>query len=602
MEIVLGVSTTPTTVRMVLVEGERADGLTVDHDVFDVVQAEGSATPSAADQVIAAILGTQQNALAGGHKLVSTGVAWHDRDEAAALREGLAARGIEDVVLVFELHAAGALAQAVGRAMGYETTALMFVSRDSVTLEVVETTDGSIIKVLNRSLNDAEADPLSVMAGLAAGLDGQTRQPGGLFVVGSGVDMPAAKARLERVVSLPVSAPEDAELALARGAALAAAATPSYEAVTTALAYSQDPDGDTAADAYSVDPLAATQYAGFVASALGTEPAAVVADPANEESRKPFLLVGSALTAIFVVGVVALVITLAVSIRPTVDERPAPGENAVIPNTAAPAPPPIENVPAAPAPAAPAAPAPLPPVQNIPAPVPVAREEPVVAPRTVMADVPAAPAPVAAPAPAAAPPAPAPAAPPPAPAAPAPVPAAPAAPAPVPVFIPPNPVLMPPIIPVYQPPVIPVYQSPWGPWPQRPPTSVPQRPPTTVPQSPPPTVPQSPPTVPQYPPTSVPQLPPVVTVPPVSVPTIPAPVQQVPSIPAPAQVIPAPVRQAPSMPVPVQGPSLPVIQMPQLPSGPSGPSGRSGGGGPGSGGGGGGGPQGGGFIPFWPFG
>ena len=27
---------TPTTVRMVLVEGEKADGVTVDHDVFDV--------------------------------------------------------------------------------------------------------------------------------------------------------------------------------------------------------------------------------------------------------------------------------------------------------------------------------------------------------------------------------------------------------------------------------------------------------------------------------------------------------------------------------------------------------------------------------------
>ena len=46
---------------------------------------------------------------------------------------------------------------------------------------------------------------------------------------------------------------------------------------------------------------------------------------AAEEGRKPFLLVGSALTSIFVVGVVALVISLAVSIRPTVDQRPSPG-------------------------------------------------------------------------------------------------------------------------------------------------------------------------------------------------------------------------------------------------------------------------------------
>ncbi len=70
----------------------------------------------------------------------------------------------------------------------------------------------------------------------------------------------------------------------------------------------------------------------------------------EDESRKPFLLVGSALTSIFVVGVVALVISLAVSIRPTVDQRPNPGETPVIPSQAAPAPVP-ELAPAKPAPA-----------------------------------------------------------------------------------------------------------------------------------------------------------------------------------------------------------------------------------------------------------
>ncbi len=46
---------------------------------------------------------------------------------------------------------------------------------------------------------------------------------------------------------------------------------------------------------------------------------------AADEGNKPFLLVGSALTSIFVVGVVALVISLAISIRPTADQRPSPG-------------------------------------------------------------------------------------------------------------------------------------------------------------------------------------------------------------------------------------------------------------------------------------
>ena len=74
MDIVLGVSMTPTTVRMVLVEGENADGAIIDHDVFDITAIEGSATSSAPDHVIAAVLGTQEGAIGGGHHLVSTGV------------------------------------------------------------------------------------------------------------------------------------------------------------------------------------------------------------------------------------------------------------------------------------------------------------------------------------------------------------------------------------------------------------------------------------------------------------------------------------------------------------------------------------------------
>ena len=78
MDIVLGVSTTPTTVRMVLVEGEKGDGVTVDHDSFDVSAKEGSANSAAADQVVEAVLGTQESAATGGHHLKAIGVTWSD--------------------------------------------------------------------------------------------------------------------------------------------------------------------------------------------------------------------------------------------------------------------------------------------------------------------------------------------------------------------------------------------------------------------------------------------------------------------------------------------------------------------------------------------
>jgi hypothetical protein len=250
VEIVLGVSMTPTTVRMVLVEGEKGDGLTVDHDVFDITAVDGAATSSAPDQVIAAILGTQESAASGGHHLMSTGVTWSDHAEAATLRDALAARRIDDVHLVSELHAAGALAQAVGRTVGYRTTALMFIERDTATLSVVETADGSIVKVDSKSLHSDDA--MAVLSDMVASLQTHASQPEGMFVVGSGVDVATVKEHLEQLVSMPVSAPDEPELALARGAALAAAHAPLFDASTVGLAYSQDPDGTTAGEAYGV--------------------------------------------------------------------------------------------------------------------------------------------------------------------------------------------------------------------------------------------------------------------------------------------------------------------------------------------------------------
>ena len=72
MDTVLGVSMAPTAVRMVLVEGENADGVTVDEEGFAVNTADAP-TVSAADQVVSAILGTQEGASESGYRLRSTG-------------------------------------------------------------------------------------------------------------------------------------------------------------------------------------------------------------------------------------------------------------------------------------------------------------------------------------------------------------------------------------------------------------------------------------------------------------------------------------------------------------------------------------------------
>ena len=335
MEIVLGVSMTPTTVRMALVEGERADGVVLENDVFAITAIDGSPTSSASDQVIAAILGTQEGAIVNGHHLVSTGVTWSDHAEAAMLREALEARGIEDVMLVSELHAAAALAEAVGRAVGYDRTALMFVERDTATLAVVETADGSVVKVLSQSLHSADA--IAVLTEMVTSLDGEKSLSQGMFVVGSGVDVTSVKSHLQHLVSMPVIVPEEPQLALARGAALASAKAPRFDTSTIGLAYSQDPDGTTAL--------------------LGYEDALLDADIDVRADRKPFAL-GGALTAVFAMGMTALTIAMAVNIQPNLDR--VTGAITVRPSAVVPPPAVRSPQPAAPLPPPAMAPDPAP--------------------------------------------------------------------------------------------------------------------------------------------------------------------------------------------------------------------------------------------------
>ena len=115
MDTVLGVSMAPTTVRIVLVEGENADGVTVDEENFGVADGEDPATFSAPNQVVAAILGTREGADEAGYQLLSTGVTWTDQQEAAELRDVLTARKVENVMLVSAFLAAALNADAADR-------------------------------------------------------------------------------------------------------------------------------------------------------------------------------------------------------------------------------------------------------------------------------------------------------------------------------------------------------------------------------------------------------------------------------------------------------------------------------------------------------
>jgi hypothetical protein len=399
LDTVLGVSMAPTAVRMVLVEGENGDGATVDEDNFDVAVDGDAATVTAADQVVSAILGTREGAAEGGYQLASTGVTFTDPIEAAALRDALAAHKVENVMLVSAFLAAAALTQTVGNQTNYARTALLYIEPETATLAVVDSADGSVTDVFRQALPADDDAAVTQLAAMVSGAEALEAQPDAVFVVGSGIDIPMIKPALEAATTLPLTAAEEPDTALARGAALASAHAPLFASSTAALAYAQDP-GTGEIDPFAVAPgyfetpatmdgnaLAYSAVAeDFDEAYTGAHPTQLVG--AGYRERGSFRLVGSALAAIFVVGVTALVVSLAIAIRPTAGVQPEPGHNVVAPTQAAPAP-----APAAPAPA-PAAPAPAPVPEAAPAPIPEAPAPVPVPVAPAPAPIPEAPAPV----------------------------------------------------------------------------------------------------------------------------------------------------------------------------------------------------------------
>lgn len=374
MDIVLGVSMEPSAVRLVLIEGENADGATVEEESFEVAGSQGSANSAAAAEAIAAIIGTRQGATEGGYWLTSTGVTWIDPGGAGALREELAARDIGGVMLVSPLLAAAALAQTVGAALDYQHIAMLFVEAGSATLAVVDVTDGSIVDLHRQSLG-AHSAMATELAPIVSGLDAAGSRADGVFLIGCGVDIVPVKPALEAATSLVVSVPEEPDMALARGAALASANAPLFVSSTAALAYALDPGTG------EVNPRGLTPTYLDVSAHADPGQGALAYSALDEDDdeitprRRPVKLVGSALAAAAALATGLLVISS--DVRPMAAPQPSPPEGGVtVPTVQAqpetppqgqlPAP---SSAPAAPPPAAPPPEAAPPPASSAPPPV-----------------------------------------------------------------------------------------------------------------------------------------------------------------------------------------------------------------------------------------
>jgi len=346
VDAVLGLSMTPTSVGLVLVEGQDADGATMDRD--SIAFTDGDLPTS--EQATAAVLRTEAIAATRGLRLHSIGVTWsEDADlQASMLMESLSESGFDNVVAIRMPEATEALARGIADVLGYDTTAVCVVEPESVISLIVNTSDGAVQTAFNHSVDSDDA-LISWLSTIFARADWA---PEALVVVGSAGHLDPLLHRLEDALAVPVFAPEEAKLALARGAALASAQSTEM-------------------------PLAALDD-GFVVDARSDHAEQLLIGAKNKR-RRTLATVGPA--AMLAVGAVTFVVSVSIAVslqltptRTAQPSEPVPAARVEVPEVARveppAAPPPVA---VAPAPVVEAAPPPPPPE----APAPVVDEAPV---------------------------------------------------------------------------------------------------------------------------------------------------------------------------------------------------------------------------------
>ncbi len=293
MDLVLGLSMTSTDLRWVLVEGTAGEGATVHRDGIDF---------ETLDDVISAV---------GDNRLHAVGVTWTNEaeEQASTVLETLADRGLQNVIAVSELEAADALASGIAERAGYGDVAVCLVEPDAAVVAMV-TPDGATVDRIARPLDGADA--VELPSSVIALLNLDEWQPEAIFVVGSADDLDLVMSSIAGLTDAPVFSAAEADLALARGAALASA--------------------------HAVNTL--------------------------DTPRAPLMSRTGALTSVLVAAVVVFVVSLSVALglRLTPETEPTPDQprvaNADAPAPAAPAPTVPKAAPSSPRPAAPPAPAP----------------------------------------------------------------------------------------------------------------------------------------------------------------------------------------------------------------------------------------------------
>lgn len=359
MDVVLGVAVTGPVARLALL-GSGAQGTDViDQSVVDLADNPlGTLTET--------VVGTNRLLADENHRLVGTRLCWSDEPRADQLRRTLEDSGVHNVAVLSESQAVAALMRAAGRpgaalVMDDATATLSVVGPDAGDPDAPPTVLASQ-PLTGAAGPDATAAFQTMMANLGTHPDA----PGEVYLLGASPDLNRVADELRDASTMRVQVAEDPTFALARGAAIAAAAASAGDA--TAMAPAVGLTGDATAMAPAVgEATAMAPAAGLTGDETTVVPAPDAEEPqlaysmadeggvypgemdeydpefddydygpgfggdaeAGEDAptklSRRSLVIGNAVIAFAVIGLASLATAIAVAVRPTAAQQPVVG-------------------------------------------------------------------------------------------------------------------------------------------------------------------------------------------------------------------------------------------------------------------------------------
>ena len=179
--------------------------------------------------------------LATTNDFTSSASRWSDEAaaEAALLLESLTDAGFDNVVPIRLHDACEMLARAIAPVVGYDQAAVCVLDGESTIVVMVDDDGGEP----QTAIKQLSGGPDHLVHWLTTLFDRSSWQPSGIVIVGADHELDALSARLEAAVPVPVITQPGAELALARGAALASAQSTEFtdaEMLETVNSWRQD--------------------------------------------------------------------------------------------------------------------------------------------------------------------------------------------------------------------------------------------------------------------------------------------------------------------------------------------------------------------------